>query len=75
MKDWPQAWDDLFKIMHRVCEHRIVHPDPDHVRFEMDKWGDKLGRWRSIHECDGCCVNGPEGARSIRADRTAIGGD
>jgi len=44
MRNWPTHWRDDRRIMERVCEHGIGHPDPDDINV-----GD------GIHGCDGCC--------------------
>lgn len=57
----PLSWmgHDI-RIMHRVCEHGLQHPDPDAIQFAMT-----VGDWMtveavtSVHlvekNCDGCC--------------------
>lgn len=50
MKDWPQNWRGDRRIMERICEHGIGHPDPDDIRVAA---GD------NVHGCDGCCF--PDG--------------
>ena len=66
----PLSWmgDDI-RIMHRVCEHGLQHPDPDALNFAMS-----VGNWMtveavtSVHlveeNCDGCC------RKSIRSTST-----
>lgn len=46
MRDWPQNWREDAKIMERMCDHGIGHPDPD----------DPAAFRHSIHGCDGCCA-------------------
>lgn len=49
MRSWPQHWRGDRRIIERLCDHGVGHPDPD------DKSRDK------IHGCCGCCVGaGPE---------------
>lgn len=43
MKTWPQNWRPDIRIMERICEHEIGHPDPDGFRKP------------DTHGCDGCC--------------------
>jgi hypothetical protein len=42
-------WRADRRVMERVCEHGVGHPDPDDlgVRFVP---GD------AVHDCDGCCL-------------------
>lgn len=49
MVKWPQNWRGDRKIMERVCEHLVFHPDPDDLRI-------RSGRLSSRHFCDGCCT-------------------
>ena len=44
MRDWPQAWDAEHGFG-RVCEHGIVHPDPDDFTLV----------WHE--DCCGCCAD------------------
>jgi hypothetical protein len=32
MASWPQRWDDTRRIVERVCEHNVGHPDPDDLQ-------------------------------------------
>lgn len=42
MREWPQTWDALLGFG-RVCEHGVIHPDPDDLTFV-------------VHDgCCGCC--------------------
>jgi hypothetical protein len=44
----PLNWRSDRRIMERVCDHGIGHPDPDDVAVRtVDGEG--------IHTCDGCC--------------------
>lgn len=47
----PLYWRSDRRIMERVCEHGIGHPDPDDL---------KVRTWPSeaVHGCDGCCQGG-----------------
>lgn len=60
MKDFKQVWRPDRRIIERVCEHGVGHPDPDdfNIRNMLTD---------SIHGCDGCCAGveyprGPEDA-------------
>lgn len=48
MKSWDQHYDHTTKMMYRICEHGVEHPDPD------DPWA-----WQATgphaQYCDGCC--------------------
>jgi hypothetical protein len=44
----PTNWREDRRIMERICEHGVGHPDPDDQRVRADY---TLG----IHSCDGCC--------------------
>lgn len=48
MKDWPQHFGQVSKIMYRICEHDVLHPDPD-------DWSVHQGTRSAAHDCDGCC--------------------
>lgn len=52
LADWPQNWREDRKIMERMCEHGVGHPDPDDVAFNQRLYGVDV----SDHGCDGCCV-------------------
>lgn len=43
MRGWTMNWRPDRRIMERICEHGVGHPDPD------DTSGD------GVHGCDGCC--------------------
>lgn len=44
MRAMRQHWRDDRRLMERICEHGVGHPDPD-----SPPWTD----W--VHGCDGCC--------------------
>lgn len=47
-----QIWNDDDKMMERVCNHYMKHPDFDDVTYHRDVLGEKnYGK----HNCDGCC--------------------
>ena len=60
LKDAPFEWLDEIKAIYRVCEHGVLHPDPDSLRFRMAV-GDfsMVEAISSVHlveeNCDGCC--------------------
>jgi len=49
LSEWPQEYDPHEHTISRVCEHGIMHPDPDEA-----PWRALIGK-TSTHECDGCC--------------------
>jgi hypothetical protein len=55
MKDWPTLWRDDRKLMERICEHGVGHPDPDDLAFKERMFGKKVAETEAIHGCDGCC--------------------
>ncbi len=58
MKNWPTHWRDDRRIMERICEHGIGHPDPDDIAFKK-RIALKSGKKdydQGIHGCDGCCT-------------------
>jgi hypothetical protein len=46
LRDAPTHWREDRRIMERMCEHGIGHPDPDNINMRDVDW---------IHGCDGCC--------------------
>lgn len=52
MRLWPVLVDDPFVMVRRVCEHGVVHPDPD----EAARPG--VTAATLVHVCDGCCRAG-----------------
>lgn len=42
-------WRSDRKIMERICEHGVGHPDPDDINIVNG------GYKASVHGCDGCC--------------------
>lgn len=52
MVSWDQEWNIRLHLMQRVCEHDVLHPDPDDlmVRTREPGWPHT---W--AHTCDGCC--------------------
>lgn len=54
MKEWKLNWRQDRRIMERICEHGVGHPDPDDAAFRNIMYGDK----DTTHGCDGCCVKG-----------------
>ena len=58
MKDWPTNWRHDRKMMERICEHGIGHPDPDDLAFKkaVSLAAGHTDYDTGIHGCDGCCV-------------------
>jgi len=46
LSDAPQNWREDRRIMERICEHGIGHPDRDQIMRDEAGW---------VHACDGCC--------------------
>jgi hypothetical protein len=44
MRRYKQLWRNDTKVMERVCEHGVGHPDPDEINPD------------GMHGCDGCCL-------------------
>jgi hypothetical protein len=44
MKLWPQHWRGDRKLMERICQHGVGHPDPDDINPD------------TVHGCCGCCT-------------------
>lgn len=55
MAAWRQNWRSDRKIMERICQHGIGHPDPDHLAFVRSRVGPIGGNASGVHGCDGCC--------------------
>lgn len=66
MVNWPQQWDPRGHMMHRLCEHDLVHPDPDDLRYQlMNSLPPQTmtlfpgqGLVTTHFPCDGCCLPG-----------------
>lgn len=43
MRHMPQRWHAERKMIERVCDHGVGHPDPDDTTTQR------------THGCDGCC--------------------
>ena len=50
MAAWPQNWREDRRIMERVCEHGVGHPDPDDAAYRASR-----GDTDTVHGCCGCC--------------------
>jgi len=48
MRSFPQDWRADRRIMERICEHGVGHPDPDEFAL-------LAGKDDGTHGCDGCC--------------------
>ena len=49
MRAWEQYWDDTDLVMHRICQHGEMHPDPDDPNeFRAAKY--------HKGNCCGCCI-------------------
>lgn len=63
MRSMPQHWRTDRSMMERICNHGVGHPDPD------NPWPDESPMW--VHNCDGCCLDPPEGTHCYACDREA----
>ena len=48
MRHWPRNWRSDRRLMERMCEHIVWHPDPDDATFRASR-----GDSDTLH---GCCV-------------------
>lgn len=48
MRGWDQHWDEYDLMMYRICEHGMMHPDPDDP-YEFN------AAHKHRPACDGCC--------------------
>lgn len=44
MVKWEQNWRPDKRMIERICQHGIGHPDPDDINYD------------AVHGCDGCCM-------------------
>lgn len=52
-------WRADRRLMERICDHGIGHPDPDDLTHKKKILGDQYDRFAfGIHGCDGCCSGG-----------------
>ena len=56
MKTWDYYWDNRSRMMMRMCEHSVLHPDPDQVAFERRYLEPAVLATVIDHYCDGCCT-------------------
>lgn len=52
LSSWPLLWREDRKIVERLCNHGVGHPDPDQWPY----WGRAGRMYEQVHGCDGCCV-------------------
>lgn len=67
LKDAPLNWRDDRKMMERICQHGVGHPDPDDVAYNVIALGKDESTY-ATHGCDGCCATVP--AKPAPADST-----
>ena len=53
LKDATLNWRADRRIMERICEHGVGHPDPDDANFRRKRDGNRYDT--GVHGCDGCC--------------------
>lgn len=64
LKGAPLNWRDDRRLMERICQHGIGHPDPDDLRFKKVQFFIRHGRqaidddvWaEGVHGCCGYCI-------------------
>jgi hypothetical protein len=54
MVNWPLHWRWDRRIMERICQHGIGHPDPDSIAHGLLIGSTDTGNC----SCDGCCRTG-----------------
>lgn len=52
MSTWPLLWRNDRKIVERLCQHGVGHPDPD----QWPHWQRTNRMYEQVHGCCGCCV-------------------
>lgn len=52
----PLNWRGDRRLMERICDHGIGHPDPDDIEFKRTTLGEDSAAAEAIHGCDGCCL-------------------
>lgn len=63
LKNAPLNWREDRKMMERICQHGVGHPDPDDVAYNVIAAG-KDEEVYSMHGCDGCCAAAPAKAKT-----------
>jgi len=56
LKDAPLNWRTDRKLLERICEHGIGHPDADAIDYLSTVIGFKAAQLEGIHGCCGCCA-------------------
>lgn len=54
LKDAPLNWRADLRIMERLCECGVGHPDKDGMDHLM-RVDPESAKWAGVHGCDGCC--------------------
>jgi hypothetical protein len=64
MRGMPTHWDGRRHMMGRICEHKVWHPDPDDMNFQLFEQA-------GVHDCcvAWCCGTGPA---VVSADDTDV---
>lgn len=55
MRDFPTHFRADRGLMERICECSVGHPDPDHLAFVREFYGEDAAKTESVHGCCGCC--------------------
>jgi len=56
LKEAELNWRADRRIMERLCECGVGHPDPDDLRFRVEQLGEDP-EYAGIHGCCGCCFS------------------
>lgn len=59
MREYINRFDGVPLVM-RVCEHDVLHPDPDSLEFFIRNGWLEPGEGHQM-DCDGCCIPRPLG--------------
>lgn len=62
LKDAPLNWRADRRLMERICEHGVGHPDPDDLAFKRRTLAPEVYKSYAfaVHGCDGCCFSKQE---------------
>lgn len=54
LKNAELNWRSDRRIMERLCDHGVGHPDPDDLEYRVIVLGQD-SKYAGVHGCDGCC--------------------
>jgi hypothetical protein len=64
---WPMHWRGDRRMMERICEHGVGHPDPDDAIYRATQ-----GDHDTTHGCDLCCQPTPVATDTTLVDYLPI---